>query len=95
MLSVVDEKFKNASNTKEVQEFLNNVDLEDRRVGQTYIDLSVEEDMPEGVQKMLNSGWKHSLTRNTHATKVKYVLDQVLAITMEHASSGQRKGQTY
>ena len=61
MLSLVDEKFTGIKNAKDVQNFLRDVDVSDRRVGQTYVDSTIENDVPEAMAEMLNNGWRNSI----------------------------------
>ena len=94
MLFVVDEKFKNASNTKEVLEFLNNVDVEDQRVGQTYVDPTIEKDIPPEIAAMLARGWRHTIAYTTPVSSVKFAFNKILKLSMEHIAKHEKDKKT-
>ena len=94
MLSLVDEKFTGIKNAKDVQNFLRDVDVSDRRVGQTYVDSTIENDVPEAMVEMLNNGWRNSIKPDCQVSALKYVLDRTTKICMEHIAKNERDGKT-
>ena len=73
MLFLVDEKFTEIKNAKDVQDFLRVVDVSDRHVGQTYVDSTIENDVPEAMVEMLNNGWRNSIKPDCQVSALKYL----------------------
>jgi len=95
MISRVDETFRNITNARDVQRFLHEVDLNDKRKGQTYIDNEVANDVPKAIQVLLDNGWKNALKRTTPKEGIQYVTDNIRKLTMEHLIKRRKDAYSY
>ena len=85
MLSRINEQFAKCKNAKDALRFLQEVDHEDHRKGQTYVDGKIAKDVPKEIAHMLDvQGFRGSLTSTTPKLSVKYLAEAIKKATMEH-----------
>jgi hypothetical protein len=94
MLSSVDKKFEGLTTSKAITEFLNNVDVTSKRVGQSYVDPAIEKDVPKRIKEMIGEGWENQLHSKTPAQALSYAMDKVKDICMDHIAEKQRSKST-
>ena len=85
MLSRINEQFAKCKSAKDALKFLLEVDHEDHRKGQTYVDENIVKDVPKVIARMLDEqGFRGTLTSTTPKQSVRYVAEAIKKATMEH-----------
>ena len=70
------------------------MDVEEQRVGQTYVDPTIEKDIPPEIAAMLARGWRHTITYTTPVSSVKFAFNKILKLSMEHIAKHEKDKKT-